>query len=787
MSEWTWDSSWGWTVLLVFGSVGLLGTFFTLALSLPWSKRITWLALRWLAILVLALCALDPRRVIKEPTPGENALVLAVDRSRSMQLAADSDESAETISTQYTNIEHPWLADLEKQFTVVQYSLGSELKVHDPLVQWPELASSSHLFEQLSVLEQRYAQRAVAGIVVFTDGSSSDQASELLRSELKVPVYPVLLSPERTEPDLRLTEVRSAATLFEASPLVITAALQHEQLADETVVVRVLDQQNRELTREEIPLASLGSTIVRLTVPEWIGELGRFVVEARLKSESGAVNEEPQLTTQERTLENNSSRLVVSRPTGPYRILYVAGRPSWEFKFLRRSVQDDEELSVLGLIRLADREPRFAFLEAGSQRSAFFEGFEGGVEEENEAYDEAVVVRIGTQDPTELAEGFPEEEAALFKYSAIVLDDIDAKFFTPDQLGMIRDFVERRGGGLLLLGGPRSFEEGAWKETAIADLAPVYLANSADVIGAESYRWEPTQEGWLAAWTRLRDSENDERQTRLIQPPLLGINRVGAPKPAATVLATAGEGSPLLVGQSFGRGRTAALTASDLHRWHLLGDLESSPTSVEEEQGTKPLGDLGRQWRQLMRWLVSDLPRRVELLDAEDSLVNAAMKEVRVLVRGADYQPDDQALVTIELTAPGEAPKTLTAVPTSTPGVFSAQVWMQGEGEYLVRASATDVDSVPVGEARSGWVWDPSRVEVSQIEVDRASWESVAERSGGRVLEVSDLDGSDWLNMDQVENVVERSESIWHQTPVLLLIVLVLVAEWWLRRRWGAA
>ena len=40
----------------------------------------------------------------------------------------------------------------------------------------------------------------------------------------------------------------------------------------------------------------------------------------------------------EQTLANNSRLVVVDQGSGPYRVLYVSGRPNWEFKFLRRAI-----------------------------------------------------------------------------------------------------------------------------------------------------------------------------------------------------------------------------------------------------------------------------------------------------------------------------------------------------------------------------------------------------------------------------------------------------------------
>ena len=44
-------------------------------------------------------------------------------------------------------------------------------------------------------------------------------------------------------------------------------------------------------------------------------------------------------STVEATLANNRRLATVDRGGGPYRVLYVGGRPNWEFKFLRRAVE----------------------------------------------------------------------------------------------------------------------------------------------------------------------------------------------------------------------------------------------------------------------------------------------------------------------------------------------------------------------------------------------------------------------------------------------------------------
>ncbi len=123
-----------------------------------------------------------------------------------------------------------------------------------------------------------------------------------------------------------------------------------------------------------------------------------------------------------------------------------------------------------------------------------------------------------------------------------------------------------------------------------------------------SYRLSLTREGWLEPWVRLRGAEDDERKRLARMPPFQTLNAVRGVKPGATVLAVStadGERPmPALVEQRFGRGRCGALLIGDLWRWGL-------------RRPPEPEQDLDKAWRQIVRWLVADVPQRVEVdLDA---------------------------------------------------------------------------------------------------------------------------------------------------------------------------
>ncbi len=233
----------------------------------------------------------------------------------------------------------------------------------------------------------------------------------------------------------------------------------------------------------------------------------------------------------------------------------------------------------------------------------FFDGFDNPDADTAERSDQPVLVRLGAADESELRDGFPKTADLLYGYHAIVLDDVEAAFFTPDQLTLLRNFVSQRGGGLLMLGGPDSFGDGQYDNTPVSELLPVYLSRSPEGQDDAQYRLDLTREGMLQPWVRSRKTEDEERQQLAAMPAFHTLSRAGNIKPGAVVLADAvdrfGNKSPAPVAHQFGRGHVAALLIGDLWRWGM-------------RRADSAESDLDRSWRQTVRWLVGDVPRRLD-------------------------------------------------------------------------------------------------------------------------------------------------------------------------------
>src|SRR5690606_25578356 len=128
------------------------------------------------------------------------------------------------------------------------------------------------------------------------------------------------------------------------------------------------------------------------------------------------------------TLVNNRQMIVVDRGQEPFRVLYVSGRPNWEYKFLNRAIQEDQQVQMVSLIRVARREPKLEFKgRAGESSNPLFRGFDEK-DEETARYDQPVLIRLNTKDEFELRGGFPRTAEELFQYHAIIFDDVEAEF-----------------------------------------------------------------------------------------------------------------------------------------------------------------------------------------------------------------------------------------------------------------------------------------------------------------------------------------------------------------------
>ena len=746
--------------------------------------------LKLAAIGLIALCLLEPLRTGERPRPQANVMPILVDNSQSMQLKSSTDDQSrgEKVS-QLVADTSDWRVRLGQAFDVRTYMFDARLESVEDVSELPMNGYVSSMTASLQSLAERFADRPVGGTILFTDGNLTDAPGEDFDwSSLGFPVYPVL--PKEDEPvrDLRIAEVSTRQTDFESAPMTLRVKIDSFAMQASKAFVQLRDQSTGVLVEEkEISLDDSGNQQeVRFTFrPEKSGiqfyrvatftQADREAFESTDDDASNAFE-----NTKEATLENNQRLVTIDRASGPYRILYIAGRPNWEFKFLRRALQEDAEVQLVGLLRIANKEPKFSFRDRGvSSTNPLFQGLGDDEEEVAQQYDQPVIIRLGVKESEELSDGFPDSAEELFAYHGVILDDIETEFFTQDQLLLLRRFVAARGGGLLMLGGQESFAGKDFGDSPLGELSPVYAPRQTIKNGPGAYKLAITREGMLQPWVRLRETESGEKERLKRMPVFTSLNPVGDLKPGATQLASVrtsdGRELPALLAQRFGKGRTAAIPISDVWRWSM-------------QRSDQERDDPAQAWRQMTHWLVNEVPRRTEVRIDKPADPSEPVT-IYAVARDERYQALDNASVDLTIQPIGGEPFTIKAEPDdSTPGGYKATYWSREPGGYRVTAKMTSADGSDVGEASSGWTAQSNAAEFNDLNLNRDLLTRIAKETGGEVIHDDQLGA---FVTDLPNRKVPVTETwvypVWHRTWVMLLAIACLCAEWGLRRMRGLA
>jgi uncharacterized membrane protein len=451
--------------------------------------------------------------------------------------------------------------------------------------------------------------------------------------------------------------------------------------------------------------------------------------------------------------ENNTRSVLVEPPGRRRRLLLVEGAPGYEHTFLKRALARDTSLDVDAVIRKGQTDEGQAtyFVQAAASRAAA------------------------------LSTGYPRSRADLFAYDAIVFGNVEASFFTRDQLEATAAFVAARGGGLLVLGG-RSFEREGLAGTPLDEVLPVDRSDRPSTVARAALdaagggaAVQLTPDGAAHPATRIGASADDSRRRWAALPSLAAVSLVGGPRAGAQVLATGGgaDPRPLVAVQRYGQGRAAVFAGEASWRWRML--LPSGDSTYDTI------------WRQMMRWLARGSldPVSVPPLGSPSP---GTSETVAVVVRDRDYVPVGDAEVQLVVTAPGGEERRLTAaLADAADGRYETAVRFPESGVYRLSADARR-GSERFGGGERVVLAGGADPEMADPRLNEAVLRRLADRTGGlyvRPDDVTSIPGR-LAGASPVDGPPELQD-LWHGAWSLLMVIGLLGAEWTWRRRVGLA
>jgi uncharacterized membrane protein len=732
------------------------------------SKRWTLVILRALALTLALFLLLGPTLVARRLEPGTHFVPILFDDSRSMTVP-DGDGKTRGARLVDAYDASSFERTLKQTHQVAQFRFGGRTERANDIRDLTFDQGRSDIVGAVDGVYKQMSGATVSAVVVFSDGVQQSAApARLADLPRDVPVFVVGVGIEDRWRDLVLADV--SVSHVQSDEVAVTAHVVTHGLADEDVVIETLNG-----TRV---VASSSLSIVRCEEENYMrlsfGPQGdgwrAYRVRVRLADTTN-------VWVKDRIAANNARDFLVDNREQTFRILHFSGRPNWESKFLRRSLQGAPQLALSSLIRISGPERKFVFRgRDATMANPLFEGFDDQALNAPR-YDEAVFIRIGVAE-SELAVGYPLEASELFRYHLVIWGDVERDFFSLEHLELTREFVTKRGGSFLMLGGPQAFAEGGWAHSVIEPMLPVVLGSAGNHDDV-AFRAKPTIEGLLSGvWSLDEDAAvNVERWANLSA--LYGVNAFVSVRAGATVMAEieaeseAVDGQPLFAWQRYGEGLSAVLATGETWPWQMMEDVED--TTHE------------RFWRQLARLLVSRVSEPVTMVDGGEDAVVEEVRQLKFMVRDSLFELREGLAVGVQVTgADGGIENLPVSESIAEVGVYTATFQAKEAGLHRVTLTARDADGVEVGRLDAAVLAQADDREFLSPRYNPGFLKRLAAHTGGQFVTLDDLDQLaekiPWT--DSAHARLDRFP-LWHRPPFYVVIVLLLCFEWYLRRTQG--
>jgi hypothetical protein len=424
------------------------------------------------------------------------------------------------------------------------------------------------------------------------------------------------------------------------------------------------------------------------------------------------------------------------------KMLYVESNPRWEFKFMQRAFLRDRRVDPTFILINGDRKA----LESGPP----------------------------------FVPNFPDQRKDLFAYDLLVIGDVDANYFTPEQRDWIKDFVTE-GGGLVVIAG-RLHAPATWLGTPLADVLPVEVPSVKfpldDARSPDEYKPNLSDLGRRSSILHLTDDPAEAQRVWDELPGFYWHYPVTKLRPAAMSLMdhprekiADNQPMPLLATHYYGKGLVMFSAVEETWRWryneadkyfarywgqvvYAIGlpyTLGSKAGQLALAGGEALLGKPGQVYARLFTPEFRPLAR----------------ERVTAQVERLDAGPNEEKFRTV----------VFEAVPNQ-PGEYVATIPNDRVGRYALKVESGEETAV-----LDYRVTLPPEHELAPGPFNEDGLRKLAESTGGKFYREEDLHRLPDNVKPQVVSFTQRKETLlWTYWPVLAAIVGLFTLEWFLRK-----
>ncbi len=601
-------------------------------------------------------------------------------------------------------------------------------------------ASSTAMGDGVRDTILRSRGQPLAGVFVITDGQSNTGSQPTAAAEIAkvegVPLYTWgvgISSPK----DIVVASMFAQEVGFLKDQLPVVVRVKAPGMAGRVAKLN-LKLGDKLVDSKDVTFTGDEQVVSMEVTPDTAGE---FQLTASIEPEAD-----------EATKDNNTVSQAVRIIDRKIKVLVVETTPRWEYKYLQVVLMRDRRVDA-----------KFLLLEAD-------------------------VAMAQGEDSPYLAR-FPQDKQDLFKYDLIVLGDVDPKGFATQQMEAIVEFVDKFGGGLMMVAG-RRFNPSAYRNTPIGKMLPVTLADSRlptfgparagdDGVSDDPMKVELTPAGSNSLFMRLTERQQDNAAAWQNLPPVYWVAPVAGTKPGAEVLAVqaAPQGAartpgrpveklPVFALQQYGLGQVFYSGTDNTWRWR------------KNEGDQRHIAFWGQIMQRLaLPHLLGESKRTQLTLDRANYF---AGDRVTVYARLYDtaFQPIDVPEVRgVYRSLDGRTTATVSLRPLpDQKGMYRGEFVAPPMGEYEFHVDRDEKTKLQlnVGE---------SRIEFTETAMNEQLLRDMSTATGGQFFREEDLYKLPEVVRQKTESVKSRQEAeLWSSPAFFLLLLGVVTAEWVMRK-----
>ncbi len=730
--------SWLWLVLLPAGAVLLFFTYH--GIFQRSERRLTWvlLLLRGAGVLALVICLANPTWTRTHVSVDAGRVAVILDTSQSMTLPDASGQPRYTLAKKAA-------AELERVLGAPAHGARLEADLFDingmPLggkVPAEPRAGRTDLGKALIETGARMRSKPLAAIVLISDGMDNTGRQgygEL--ADLPAPVFTVGFRPE------------PAAAGFDLALKKVTApqrAMVHNDVKVQVLVgktgggampVKVHIKRGRDVLATQSAAFGANDAEQLINVNFKPSQVGSFVFTATVEAEGGG----------ERNLSNNSQHFPLRVDAEPIRILYLEGFLRYEYKYLKKHLENDPDVSLVAVVRRINPD----------------------LKEEETGKDLVTAERLKNID-------------------VVILGDMEGNYINEAEYKAILRWLDEKGHALLVLGGYNSFGPEGLRRTPLAEALPVVFAEQEPTQSEESFRLELTEEGRRHPIFEVSGDRVKDEAAWSEAPPLLGSSLVQRVKPGAVVLAVnpkanvGGQPAVAAAAQRYGAGQVMVLTVDTTWRWSRMPRIIGQADTL-----------YARFWSQAVRWLAgrSTDEQRPLLLASTDRPDYDVAKPVSIKVVRQPRAGIDLAgsVVAVEVTGPdGKTIGIPVQANSARPDEFAGTLYPETGGRYELTAHLSSGGKLLANQVAEFMVHGAD-IELADPGTNRQSLEAIASVTQGHYF---DIDEAGKLSDQIMDDKLLRKErrvshllrtELWDSPLLFLFFLAAVTAEWVIRRR----